>query len=289
MRSCVSQQCRMSYGIQPFKDEVVCDVSPLDVCDVVLGQPYMWKRHVVYESRPRSVIITLGGHLYRIPEVVLTIVPPKQCRKVISHTAKFILFTVCSKDAQKATTTTAASTPSIQQKQIAEEKEDIVSSPTMVPTQCPVKPRDNRLVEQIQPRQQQVRDNLPQTKQHNFSNKAHNSPRFRFRKCFPLFPGHSMQWRPLLPKGGGLIQVDIGGHPPVPNSNWLILTVFSSTRFSVMGTFLCNCGFCTYGVVLKPYTTSRWILVAAHLFQLAYFGSFHVSTSFCTSRAVLGL
>jgi hypothetical protein len=104
----------MYYGIQPFKDEAVCDVSPIDVCDVVLGQPYMWKRHVVYESRPRSVIITLGGHLYRIPEVFSTIVPPKKCRKVISHTAKFIIFIVCSKDARKATATTATSTPSIQ-------------------------------------------------------------------------------------------------------------------------------------------------------------------------------
>jgi hypothetical protein len=25
-----------------------------------------------------------------------------------------------------------------------------------------------------------------------------------------------MQWGPLLPKGGGMIQVDIGGHPPIP-------------------------------------------------------------------------
>jgi hypothetical protein len=25
-----------------------------------------------------------------------------------------------------------------------------------------------------------------------------------------------MQWRPLLPKEGGLIEVDIGGHPPIP-------------------------------------------------------------------------
>jgi hypothetical protein len=57
-----------------------------------------------------------------------------------------------------------------------------------------------------------------------------------------------------------LIQVDICGHPPVPNSNWLILTFFISTRFFVMGKFLCNCGFFTYGVVLKPYKTSRWIL-----------------------------
>jgi hypothetical protein len=127
----------------------------------------------------------------------------------------------------------------------------------MVPTQCPVKPRDNRLVEHIQPHQKQVRDNLPQTKQHNFFNKACNSPRFRFRKCFPLFSENSNQWRPLPHKERGLIQVDIGGHPPGPNSNWLILTVFSSTCFSIMGTFLCNCGFCTSRVVLKPYTTSK--------------------------------
>jgi hypothetical protein len=139
----------------------------------------MWKRHVVYDSRPRSVIITLGDHLYRIPEVVPTTAPPKQHRKVISHTAESIIFTVCSKDAQN---NTAASTPFIQQKQIVKEEEDIVSSPTMVPTQCPIQPRDNMLVEQIQPLQQQVCDHLPQAKKHNFSNKACISPRFRFRK-----------------------------------------------------------------------------------------------------------
>jgi hypothetical protein len=114
----VSQQCRLSYGIQPFKDEVLCDVAPLDVCDVLLGQPYMWKRHAIYESRPRSVIVTLGGHLYRIPEVVPTIVSPKKCRKVVSHTAKFSFFTICSKGEHKdiATTTVSPPAPSIQQK-----------------------------------------------------------------------------------------------------------------------------------------------------------------------------
>jgi hypothetical protein len=66
----VGQQCRLSYGIKPFKDEVLCDVAPLEVCDVLLGQPYLWKCHVVYESRPRSVIITLNMKLYRIPEAV---------------------------------------------------------------------------------------------------------------------------------------------------------------------------------------------------------------------------
>jgi hypothetical protein len=49
----------------------------LDVSDVLLGQPSMWKHHAVYESWPRSVIATLGGQIYRVPEVVPTIVPPK--------------------------------------------------------------------------------------------------------------------------------------------------------------------------------------------------------------------
>jgi hypothetical protein len=96
----VNQQCRLSYGIKPFKDEVLCDVSPLEVCDVLLGQPYLWKRHSVYESRPRSVIITLNRKLYRIPKAVppsaISLIFAKQCRKVISQTGKFVFFVIRS-------------------------------------------------------------------------------------------------------------------------------------------------------------------------------------------------
>ena len=53
--------------MNPFQDELLCDMSPLEVCDVLLGQQYMWKRHVVYESLPRSVDVTSRGQLYHIP------------------------------------------------------------------------------------------------------------------------------------------------------------------------------------------------------------------------------
>ena len=91
-----------------------------DVFDVLLGQPYMWRHYVVYESRPRSAIVTFGGYLYRILEVVPTILPPKQCHKVVSHTAKFSFFTICSKGELKNTTTTAAlvEAPSSQHKKV---------------------------------------------------------------------------------------------------------------------------------------------------------------------------
>jgi hypothetical protein len=82
----INQQCRLSYDIKPFKDEVLCDVAPLEVCNVLLGQTYLWKHHVVYESRPHSVIITLIRKLYKIPEVVspsvISLISSKQCRKV---------------------------------------------------------------------------------------------------------------------------------------------------------------------------------------------------------------
>jgi hypothetical protein len=93
---CVNQQCCLPYGIKAFKDEVLCDISPLEVCDVLLGQPYLWKCHVVYDSRPRSVIITFGRQMYRIPEVAsptaISLISIKKCSKVISQTGKFIFF-----------------------------------------------------------------------------------------------------------------------------------------------------------------------------------------------------
>jgi hypothetical protein len=65
----VIQQCHLPYGINPLKDEVLCDISPLEFCDVLLVQPYLWKSHDVYEFRPCSVII-LVRQVYKIPEVV---------------------------------------------------------------------------------------------------------------------------------------------------------------------------------------------------------------------------
>ena len=108
----VSQQFRLSYDIKPFKDEVLCNVAPLEVCDVLLGQPYLWKCHVVYESRPRSVIINLNRKLYRIPEAVppsvIFLISAKQCRKVIYEMGKFVFFMIHSQNERKIATTTKA-------------------------------------------------------------------------------------------------------------------------------------------------------------------------------------
>jgi hypothetical protein len=77
---------------------MLCDIAPLDVYDVLLDQPYLWKRHVVYESWPCVVIVTLGNNLYRIPEVpplaAISLVTAKQCSKLISKTGKFVFLMI---------------------------------------------------------------------------------------------------------------------------------------------------------------------------------------------------
>jgi hypothetical protein len=159
--------------------------------------------------------------------------PSKKCYKVVSHIAKFNFFTIYSKREQKDTATTIAlpQAPSIQQKKAdkaaAKSKDSFCTSSSHV----------SQLVEQPQP--QQVRDRFPQTEQHDVSSKISSSPRCRFKKCFSLSPGISKQWIPFLPKEGGLIQVDIDGHPPFSNGskqlsgnfgNLLFLAVFSGPQ-----------------------------------------------------------
>jgi hypothetical protein len=96
-------------------DEVLCDIAPFDVSDVLLGQPYLWKQHAVYESRPHAVIITLGNKWYRIPEIVLpttiSLVIEKQCSKLISKTRKFVFLMIHPQGKQKTVAMTSRQGP----------------------------------------------------------------------------------------------------------------------------------------------------------------------------------
>ena len=139
----MSQQCRLPYSIKPFTDEVLCDISPIDVSDVLLGQPYLWKRHALYESRPRAVIVTLGNKLYRIPEVpppaAISLVTAKQCNKLISQTRKFVFLMIRPLGKKKTVATTSRQGSSTRQQQmdkVVEEYGDIFTSPIGVPLHC---------------------------------------------------------------------------------------------------------------------------------------------------------
>ena len=108
----VSQQCWLPHNIKLFMDEVLCDATPLEVCNVLLDQPYLWKFYAVYESRPSTIKITLGNKLYRITKVApltaISLVSTKKCSKIISQTGRFVFILILSQSKRKIVATSMA-------------------------------------------------------------------------------------------------------------------------------------------------------------------------------------
>lgn len=101
-------------------EEVLCDVAPLEFCDVLLGQLYLWKHHVVYGSIPCTIILTFGKKLYNIqkvsPPTTILWISTNKCSNIISQTwkKKFFLIRSQSKGNIVATSMTPKKGSSIQ-------------------------------------------------------------------------------------------------------------------------------------------------------------------------------
>ena len=100
----------------------------------------------MYESRPCSVIITLGNKLYRIPEVApptaISLITAKQCGKLVSKTRNFFFLMIRPQGKKKTVATASIQGPSTRQLQmdkVVEEYKDIFTSYAGVPLHCQVK------------------------------------------------------------------------------------------------------------------------------------------------------
>jgi hypothetical protein len=47
----VTKQCLVDFKMGEYKDKVLCDVIPMDVCHVLLGRPWQYDRNVVHDGR----------------------------------------------------------------------------------------------------------------------------------------------------------------------------------------------------------------------------------------------
>jgi len=56
----ITRQCRLTYFINPFEDEVQCDVELLSIVDAMFRKPYLWDRHGSYQSQPHKMIVKFG-------------------------------------------------------------------------------------------------------------------------------------------------------------------------------------------------------------------------------------
>ena len=47
----VDEQCEVEFHIDKYKDKVICDIMPMDVCHILLGRPWQFDRKVVHDGK----------------------------------------------------------------------------------------------------------------------------------------------------------------------------------------------------------------------------------------------
>ena len=46
----VSEQCKVDFQIGPYKDKILCDVMPMDVCHILLGRVWKFDKKVIHDG-----------------------------------------------------------------------------------------------------------------------------------------------------------------------------------------------------------------------------------------------
>lgn len=57
----ITHKVRVSFSVGPYIDEVECDVLPLEVCDLLLGQPWQYDRNATHARRMNTYTFVHDG------------------------------------------------------------------------------------------------------------------------------------------------------------------------------------------------------------------------------------
>jgi len=69
----VNKQVLITFVIEKYKDEILCDVVPMEATHILLGRPWQYDRQVLHDSLTNKMTFTFQGH-----KVILKPLSPKE-------------------------------------------------------------------------------------------------------------------------------------------------------------------------------------------------------------------
>ena len=96
----VQRQCTFTFALgAAYVDTVVCDVVPLDVCQVILGSPYLWDRDAVLFRKEQRYELTKDGRSFEIqaissPIESSSLISATQAKRMVNASKKFVLLMI---------------------------------------------------------------------------------------------------------------------------------------------------------------------------------------------------
>jgi hypothetical protein len=62
----VTKQCLVEFKIGGHKDEILCDVIPMDVCHLLLGRPWKYDRNVIHDGRKNTYTLEKNVRMHML-------------------------------------------------------------------------------------------------------------------------------------------------------------------------------------------------------------------------------
>ena len=92
----VEKVCLVKFSIQKYVDEILCDVVPMDCCDLLLGHPFQYDRHAIHDGRTNVYTLKKDGHTFHISSraASLPLVTPKQAKKLANTAQQCVLLII---------------------------------------------------------------------------------------------------------------------------------------------------------------------------------------------------
>jgi hypothetical protein len=94
----VTKQCLVEFKIGGYKDEILCDVIPMDVCHILLGRPWQYDKNVVHDGRKNTYTLEKNGRIHMLLLIKDKEVKPEIRNTVLLMSGKEILNEVKKKE-----------------------------------------------------------------------------------------------------------------------------------------------------------------------------------------------
>jgi hypothetical protein len=62
----VTKHCLVEFKIGGYKDEILCDVFPMDVCHLLLGRPWKYDINIVHDGRKNTYTLEKNGRTHML-------------------------------------------------------------------------------------------------------------------------------------------------------------------------------------------------------------------------------
>jgi hypothetical protein len=87
----VTKQCLVDFKMGEYKDKILCDVIPMDVCHVLLGRPWQYDRNVVHDGRMNTYTLEKDVMTHKLLPIKDKEVKPEVSNTILLMSGKALL------------------------------------------------------------------------------------------------------------------------------------------------------------------------------------------------------